>query len=592
MTSSIVKRLTKPLNEPKREFRRLRKAAIHSHQNEYLTIDGRKLFDDEASSSNNVGAKLPMPPKTVHKHSCPSGFQNLIAFPTKQTGRIVDSRDIWLIQSTCKFHRSKNEDPLHHVKNYLRIIDNIQADETTRDTSRGSYEAEECEKNNPPEQACLSRGDIYDDPSLLRFYQNDDTSPWEKNKRKEKGEDDLEWSVRTRAVIYVHEGKLSLRDGRETITFNIRKSMKSKHSHDDNWYYADHTVKIEPVEPLEWKASENQLEPSSVKPPELELKELPEHLKEDAEKMRGNQSHIKLGKMQLHGHAGFYTRFIKDFSQVAHPMTQLLVKDAPFNFSEECIKAFDPLKCELTQAPIMTNPDWSLLFEIMGDAKFDIEIHDKKGAKNLAADHLSRLENHDLEKLTRVEIRDLFPEERLMGISDMNKEPWGPSGGHHGIAATARKVFDVGFYWSYIFRDVRTLVQVCDACQRARNISSKDEAPQNYIQVCEIFDVWGIDFMGPFLLSNENKYILVAIDYVSKWVEAQAFPTSDGRNVVNFLRRLFARSGKPKALFSDKGTHFCNCQIEKAMKRYGAVYRFPQHIALRQTNKSRIQITQ
>ncbi|GJS09291.1 reverse transcriptase domain-containing protein [Tanacetum coccineum] len=132
------------------------------------------------------------------------------------------------------------------------------------------------------------------------------------------------------------------------------------------------------------------------------------------------------------GHAGFYSRFIKDFSQIAHPMTQLLVKDAPFNFSEECIKAFNTLKCELTQAPIMIKPDWSLPFEIMCNAsdyvvgavlEFDIEIRDKKGTENLAAGHLSRLENLDLGKLTKAEIRDLFPEERLMAISDKNNKP-------------------------------------------------------------------------------------------------------------------------------------------------------------------------
>ncbi|GJT52338.1 reverse transcriptase domain-containing protein [Tanacetum coccineum] len=110
--------------------------------------------------------------------------------------------------------------------------------------------------------------------------------------------------------------------------------------------------------------------------------------------------------------------------------------------------------------------------------------------------------------------------------------------------------------------------------KRARNISSRDGEPRNYIQVCEIFDVWGIDFMGPFPSSNGNRYILVSIDYVSKWVEAQAFPTSDVRNVVNFLKRLFARFGIPKALISDRGTHFCNYQMEKAMKRYGVVHRF------------------
>nr|GEV18204.1 DNA-directed DNA polymerase [Tanacetum cinerariifolium] len=203
------------------------------------------------------------------------------------------------------------------------------------------------------------------------------------------------------------------------------------------------------------------------------------------------------------GHVGFYRRFIKDFLQIACPMTQLLVKDAPFNFSEECIQAFDTLKCKLAQAPIMIKPYWSLSFEIVCD-EFDIKIRDKKGAENLTADHLSRLENPYLEGLTRAEIRDLFPEERLMEISNKNNEPWyadyanylasqilafrstrqekqkcvaedeaarilrqchsGPSGGHHGIATTARKVFEVGFYWPHVFRHARKLVQVYDAC--------------------------------------------------------------------------------------------------------------------------------
>ena len=121
----------------------------------------------------------------------------------------------------------------------------------------------------------------------------------------------------------------------------------------------------------------------------------------------------------------------------------------------------------------------------------------------------------------------------------------GPSGGHHGINITARKILDVGFYWPAIFRDVKEMVQACDACQRAGNISHRDEAPQVFIQVCEVFDVWGIDFMGPFPSSAGNKYILVAIDYVSKWVEAQALRTNDARVVIHFLKKLFARFGIP-----------------------------------------------
>ena len=68
------------------------------------------------------------------------------------------------------------------------------------------------------------------------------------------------------------------------------------------------------------------------------------------------------------GHAGFYRRFIKDFSQTARPLTSLLAKDAPFVFTNECLKAFNTLKKALVSAPIIEPLDWSLPFEIMCDA--------------------------------------------------------------------------------------------------------------------------------------------------------------------------------------------------------------------------------
>ncbi|GKD46025.1 reverse transcriptase domain-containing protein [Tanacetum coccineum] len=82
-----------------------------------------------------------------------------------------------------------------------------------------------------------------------------------------------------------------------------------------------------------------------------------------------------------------------------------------------------------------------------------------------------------------------------------------------------------------------------------------------------------IDFMGPFPKSHKFEYILVAIDYVSKWAEAQALPTNDARVVIISLKKLFYRFGMPKALISDRGTHFCNKIMEKTMKRYGVNHR-------------------
>nr|GFA92058.1 reverse transcriptase domain-containing protein [Tanacetum cinerariifolium] len=144
----------------------------------------------------------------------------------------------------------------------------------------------------------------------------------------------------------------------------------------------------------------------------------------------------------------------------------------------------------------------------------------------------------------------------------------GPTGGHYGANYTAKKVFDSGFYWPLIYKDAFELVKRCDSCQRQSKISQKDEMPQNFIQICEIFDVWGIDFMGPFLSSKRNKYILVAVDYLFKWVEAKVLPTNDAQVVVKFLKSLFSRFGTPKAIISDRGTYFCNDQFSRVMAKY------------------------
>ncbi|GJT37980.1 reverse transcriptase domain-containing protein [Tanacetum coccineum] len=149
----------------------------------------------------------------------------------------------------------------------------------------------------------------------------------------------------------------------------------------------------------------------------------------------------------------------------------------------------------------------------------------------------------------------------------------GPTGGHHSANVTAKKVYEAGFYCPSVFKDANEYVRRCDACQRLGNISSWNKMPQNNIQVCEVFDVWGIDFIGPFPHSRGNKYILVVVDYVSKWVKAQALPTNDVRVVIKFLRSLFARFGVPKALISDRGTHFVIPSLKRLYKDIVAIKR-------------------
>nr|GEY06407.1 reverse transcriptase domain-containing protein [Tanacetum cinerariifolium] len=106
----------------------------------------------------------------------------------------------------------------------------------------------------------------------------------------------------------------------------------------------------------------------------------------------------------------------------------------------------------------------------------------------------------------------------------------GPTGGHYGANYTAKKVFDSGFYWLTIYKDAFELLGTISKFQRK----------QVYSCCC---------------------------DYLSKWVEAKALPTNDARVVVKLLKSLFSRFGTPKAIISDRGTHFCNDQFTKVMSK-------------------------
>ncbi|RDX65457.1 putative mitochondrial protein, partial [Mucuna pruriens] len=150
-----------------------------------------------------------------------------------------------------------------------------------------------------------------------------------------------------------------------------------------------------------------------------------------------------------------------------------------------------------------------------------------------------------------------------------------PGGGHHGSTRTARKVLDYGLYWPTIFRDAYQFVSTYDKCQKVGvAMNRRHEMPQQPILFCEFFYVWGIDFMGPFPVSIGYSYILLAVDYVSKWVEAIATKTNDAKVVVDFLKsNILFRFGVPKALISNQGSHFYNRAMASLLHKYGVVHR-------------------
>ncbi|GJT90593.1 reverse transcriptase domain-containing protein [Tanacetum coccineum] len=312
------------------------------------------------------------------------------------------------------------------------------------------------------------------------------------------------------------------------------------------------------------------------------------------------------------GHAGFYRsavlgqRIEKHFRPIHYASKTMTEAESNYTTTEKemlaVVYAFEKFRSYLIMNKSVVYTDHSALKYLFNkkDAKarllrwvlllqeFDFSVIDTKGAENYAADHLSRLENPYENVFDPKEINETFPLETLNTVTSHDNQNQiirrcvfgqealeilkacheGPTGGHHSANITARKVFDAGFFWPTIYKDAYELIKSCDACQRQGKISQRDEMPQNAIQVCEIFDVWGIDFMGPFPSSRGNKYILVAVDYLSKWVEAKALPTNDARVVVKILKSLFSRFGAPRAIISDCRTHFCNDKFDKVMSKY------------------------
>ncbi|GJW76019.1 reverse transcriptase domain-containing protein [Tanacetum coccineum] len=244
------------------------------------------------------------------------------------------------------------------------------------------------------------------------------------------------------------------------------------------------------------------------------------------------------------------------------------IKNTPFEFDDECQKDFESLKEKLTCAPMILSPNWNLPFELMCDVSdFAVgAVLGQKDGKNFHPIYFKSKTEKEQKMLPPITYLESKMMKQAMTVKSMitfsEKISWKSTPlvnlGSQTLQITYSeepylfKVCSDGFYWPTIIKEAHTLVHLCEACQKTRNISKRDEMPLNNIQVCEIFDIWGIDFMGPFPKSYKFEYILFVVDYVSKWAEAQALPTNDARVVVTFLKKLFCHFGMPKALISDR----------------------------------------
>nr|CAD40178.2 OSJNBa0061A09.17 [Oryza sativa Japonica Group] len=267
---------------------------------------------------------------------------------------------------------------------------------------------------------------------------------------------------------------------------------------------------------------------------------------------------------------------------------------------------------------------WILILQ-----EFDIEINNKKGIENSVADHLSRMQITNMQELS---INDYLRDDMLLKVTD--SDPWyapivnfmvawhvppgenkkrlsyesrkrlwdapylyrvcsdsllrrcvpadegmeiiekcrvAPYGSHYGAFRTHAKIWQSGFFWPTMYGDTKEFIRRCTSCQKHGGITAQDAMPLTYNLQVELFDVWGIDFMGPFPKFYDCEYILVAVDYVSKWVEAMPCRAANTKHAHRmFDEIIFPCFGTPRTVISDGGSHFIDKTFQNFLQELGA----------------------
>ncbi|GJV25082.1 reverse transcriptase domain-containing protein [Tanacetum coccineum] len=260
------------------------------------------------------------------------------------------------------------------------------------------------------------------------------------------------------------------------------------------------------------------------------------------------------------GHAGFYRRFIQDFSKIARPMTHLLEKETPFVFSKDCIDAFETLKKKLTEAPILVVPDWNLPFELMCDAS-DFAIGAVLGQRKTK--HFQPI-HYASKTMTEAQIHYTTTEKEMLAV-----------------------VYIFEKFWTYLVLSKSKVYTDHSALKYL--LSKQDAKPRllRWVLLVQEFDIIIRDKKGTenlaadhlSILENPHKDVLENKDINENFPletlgvissgKVKALPINDARGVVKFLKSLFARFGTPRAIIRYRGTHFCNDKFAKVMSKYG-----------------------
>eukprot|EP00253_Pinus_taeda_P010140 PITA_10140 len=276
------------------------------------------------------------------------------------------------------------------------------------------------------------------------------------------------------------------------------------------------------------------------------------------------------------GHAGYYRRFIKDFSKIASLLFVLLMKNDEFKWNDDCQKEFAELKHQLSTTPILRELDWALPFHIyplmLQILQLELSWVKRKTIFLMLSISLREKKNHSTKCSVQLdkwvshtgldqEIRRCIREDEVYDILKDCHD--GPCGGHFADKRTTHKVLRMGYYWPSLFKDANKYVRACDSYQRMGQPNHRDEMPLNT-------QVWALDFIGPINPpSNQRVYILVFTDYMTKWVEAKTLIRANEESILTFLfEEIFVRFGVPRELVTDGGPPFNSHGFKDTLQKY------------------------
>nr|GEY06833.1 reverse transcriptase domain-containing protein [Tanacetum cinerariifolium] len=283
------------------------------------------------------------------------------------------------------------------------------------------------------------------------------------------------------------------------------------------------------------------------------------------------------------GHVGFYLHFIHDFSKISRPMTHLLKKETPFVFFKECIDAFNTLKKKLTEASILVVPDWNLQFELMCDAS-DYAIGAVLGQRK--SKYFQPI-HYASKTMTEAQIHYTTTEKEMLVVVYAFEKFWPYLVLSNGIVYTDHSALKYLLNkqdakprllrWVLLLQefDITILDKKGSENLAAYHLSRLENPHQDVLENKDINENFPLETLGSLTSHStpwkDLKFSKLAMRDLPEAIMVQI--SQRRRVVVKFLKSLFSRFGIPRAIISDRGTHFFNDRFTRVMIKYGVTHR-------------------